>query len=381
MIKIIQDINHAIFTEKEGPLVSIYQKTHKTPREVQHDMLAFKNHLKTVRSLLEKMSDEKMINQLLEPLQKLQEDKTFWNNNTEGIAIFTSLNDCVTIRLNKEVKDKVVVADSFHTKPLLRHFQTRGTFDVLTLNRERFALYTCTQDTCHKVAFEEGTPLTKEDVLGSLDEEKYLSHASYNGTSNQAMYHGHDDSKSVIEKDTERFFRYVDQFIKSTYSKPTKRPLILWSLPEHHSVFRKLSKNAYLYEDGIKQSDKDLTEDKVLEKAWKVIEPRFKKELKNVVDRYNQARANNLASNNIHEIAEKVIQANIEVLMIASNQSIPGKLDKVTGAIIEAKSSDLMIDDVLDDLAEYTLTQGGQVIVLDDGDMPTEKSVAAIFRY
>jgi hypothetical protein len=283
--------------------------------------------------------------------------------------------------LNRPVKDKAIVADSFHIKPLIRYFQTRGTFDVLTLNRESFTLYTCTQDTCHEVAFEPGTPVTKEEVLGHLDEEGYLSHASYNGADGQAMYHGHEDNKDIIEKDTERYFRYVDHFINDTYSKPTNRPLVLWALPEHQGEFRKITKNKHLIDEGINHSDKELTEKKVRKEAWDVVKPRYKEEIKKIIDTYNHAHSKGLASDNINEIGKKAIAANVDTAIIQAEKTIAGKLNKQDGTIIAGKIKDPMYDDVLDDLAEVIYQQGGTVIVLDEEDMPTDKGIVAIYRY
>lgn len=381
MYEIIQDFNHDIFAEKEGPFVSIYQNTHKLSSEVEQDLLIFKNHLKAVEDSLRNKYDDDLVDTILEPLRTLKENKTFWNNNTNAFALFASQKNYVVVRLNNEVKEKAIVADSFHKKPLIRHFQTGGAFDVLTLNRESFALYTCTQDVCHKVEFEEEVPVTKKEVLGTLDEEGYLSHASYNGASGEPMYHGHEDSKDVIEKDTERYFRYVDHFINDTYSKTTKRPLVLWTLPEHHGEFHKLSKNKYLLKEGVNQSDQELTEEKVLIKAWQIIKPRYEKEMQNLVERYQQAHANGVASDNINEIGKKTIQANVDTAIIAANHSIPGKLNSVDGTIITGAIDDPMYDDVLDDLAEHIFNQGGSVFVLDEEDMPTDKGIVAIFRY
>jgi hypothetical protein len=381
LYEIVEDFTHDIFKEKEGPFVSIYQNVHKSPSETQQDIIQFKNHLKTVESSLKEKYEDSLIHTILDQIRPLKEEKDFWNTNREAIAIFVSRNDYVVFRLNRPVKDKAIVADSFHIKPLIRYFQTRGTFDVLALNRESFTLYTCTQDTCHEVAFEPDTPITKEEVLGDLDEEGYLSHASYNGASGQAMYHGHEDNKDIIEKDTERYFRYVDHFINDTYSKPTNRPLVLWALTEHQGEFRKVTKNAQLIENGVKHSDKELTEDKVRKEAWAIVQPEYKKEIQHFIDKYEHALSKGLASDNINEIGKKAIAANIETAIIQSEKTIAGKLNKEDGTIIQGKIKDPMYDDVLDDLAEVIYQQGGKVIVLDEEEMPTDKGIAAIFRY
>ncbi|MEC9485283.1 MAG: hypothetical protein UMR38_05355 [Candidatus Izemoplasma sp.] len=381
MYEIIQDFNHEIFEEKDGPFVSIYQNTHKIPNDVQQDLLTFKNLLKKVEKSLHENYDGDVAEAVLTPLRELKEVNSFWNTNTSAFALLATQNDFVVFRLNKEVKEKAIVADTFHTKPLIRHFQTRGTFDVLTLDREKFALYFCNQDVCHKVVFEEGIPVTKEEVLGTLDKDEYLSHASYNGAGNQAMYHGHEDNKDIIEKDTERYFRYVDHFINDTYSKPTNRPLVLWALPEHQGVFRKISKNKHLIDEGVNHSDKELTTDKIQEEAWEVVKPVYHKEIEELQNRYQHARSKGLGSDNIQDIGKKTIQGNVEAAIITAERSIPGKLNEVDGTILEGKLDNPRYDDVLDDLAEHITQQGGKVYVLKEDEMPTDTGIAAIYRY
>ena len=40
--------------------------------------------------------------------------------------------------------------------------------------------------------------------------------------------------------------------ISDNYLKPTKLPLILVALPEYHNLFRKISRNSFLLDEGIK---------------------------------------------------------------------------------------------------------------------------------
>lgn len=381
MYKVIENFDHDIFAEKEGPYVSIYQNTHKRPKDVEQDIISFKNHLKTVKESLLKSYKEEEVKELLEPLYSLEFEKDFWNHNREAFALFANPNDFVIIRLSNKVKERAIVADSFHKKPLIRYLQTRGAFDVLTLSKDSFALYTCTKELCHRVEFEEGTAVTKEEVLGTLDESGYLSHASYNGANKEAMYHGHEDNKSIEKKDTERFFRYVDQFIAKTYSNPTKRPIILWALPEHQGIFRKLSNNAYLLDEGVAQSDKEVQEDTVLEHAWKVIEPTYDKEVEEIIERYQLAHSRGMATDNVHVIGKKLLEGNIDTAIISIDKVLPGKVNKVDGTIIEGQLDDPSQDDVLDDLAEGIIDQGGQVVVLPDDDIPTDSGILAIYRY
>lgn len=72
------------------------------------------------------------------------------------------------------------------------------------------------------------------------------------------MYYGQDGVKQEINKDTEKYFRYVDSFVFENYSKTSKLPLILVSLKEYHSEFKRLSNNPYLLKDGIGKSIESL---------------------------------------------------------------------------------------------------------------------------
>lgn len=381
MIKLIQNLDHSIFKESEGPFISIYLNTHAVTSDVEQDIILFKNHLKTVEESLKKMVGNTQVKLYMEPLKTLYENKTFWHHNQLALAIFSSKNDTVVMRLTQAVKEIAVVSDSLYINPLYRYMQNRGSYDCLALDKEHFELYTCTKEVCKRVPFPTDIQTSKEAIIGKLDEEGYLSHASYDGASTQAMYHGHEDSRAIEEKDLERFFGYIDQVIYKTYSEPTKRPLILWALAEQAGQFRKLSKNKYLIDEGVNHSTKDLSEALVLEKTWPVMETRYQNEIKKTIEKYHNAISKGLASENIHEIGKKIIENNIELAMIQADKTMPGKLNEVDGTVIESKPNVTNTNDILDDMAKRILAQGGKVLVLEESMMPSDKPISAIFRY
>ncbi|MFW5864488.1 MAG: hypothetical protein ACOCUE_00340, partial [Candidatus Izemoplasmataceae bacterium] len=311
MYKLIQDLNHPIFTKSNGPKVSIYLNTHQVSTEVEQDIIAFKNALKTVEKELLSAHDKEVTKSLLNPLKELLEDKQFWHKNLKAIALFRSSEDLVIMRLNHPVKEVTIVSDSLHVKPLYKHMQSRGVFNVLTLDKNHFDFYTCTKDGCKKIDLPSDVDQTKEAVIGKLDVEGYLSYGAYSGADSHAMYHGHDDSKAIDEKDLDRFFSYIDHVILTVFSKDNKHPLILWALSEHQGRFRKLTKNNYLLEEGVHQSTKNLDENLVLEKTWPIMEKYYDNLLKPLIERYESLKEKNLASDNLHEIGKKILEKNI----------------------------------------------------------------------
>ncbi|MBC3898775.1 hypothetical protein GH811_03995 [Acetobacterium malicum] len=51
------------------------------------------------------------------------------------------------------------------------------------------------------------------------------------------------------------------------------------------------------------------------------------------------------------------------------------------GTIVQGKIADPRVGDVYDDMAEVVLSRGGEVLILDNEDMPTESDIAAVYRY
>jgi hypothetical protein len=63
--------------------------------------------------------------------------------------------------------------------------------------------------------------------------------------------HGTNVRQEEQDAETERFFRAVDEAVLEQYSRPLEMPLMLAALPEHHHLFRTVSRNPYLMADAI----------------------------------------------------------------------------------------------------------------------------------
>lgn len=224
-----------IMYEEEGSFISLYQPTHRKRPDNEQDIIRFKNLVQRIENSLKQKYPKREIPELLKPLKQLAENKLFWNNTTDGLAILANRNKCVVYKLERPLEELSVVADSWYIKPLIRAFQSASKYHLLGLNRKEFTLYEGNRYGFKKIEIDLGTPRTIKEVLGDEYSEPYLSQGTYAGAG-KAMYHGHGGKKDKVAKDTEKYFRYVDKFILDTYSNPTKIPLILVSLDEHQSL-------------------------------------------------------------------------------------------------------------------------------------------------
>ena len=71
----------------------------------------------------------------------------------------------------------------------------------------------------------------------------------------------------------------------------------------------------------------------------------------------------------------------MNVLLVEDERTIGGRIDRNTGSIIYGDMADAHTDDLLDDLAEFTLRMGGEVVIVPTVDMPTKTGAAAVYRF
>jgi hypothetical protein len=366
---------------QESPCLSLYQPTHRHYPENQQDPIRFRNLVKGLERSLGQKYPAREIQSLLQPFKSLVEDGEFWNRTLDGLAVLSAAGFSRVYRLQRSVPELFVVADSFHTKPLLRIFQSADRYQVLALNRQEVKLLEGNRDALDVIELAQDVPRTLTEALGEELSEPHQTVAPYGmGAGGPAMRHGHGSKKEEIDIDTERFFRAVDRAVVEHHSRPSGLPLILAALPEHHSVFRQVSHNPFLVEKGIEINPDALPADKLRERAWKLVEPRYLQRLAALIEEFGAAKSKALGAEELDQVAAAAVAGRVSTLLIESERQIPGRIN-AAGAVELENLDQPEIDDLLDDLGELVLRKGGEVVVVPKDRMPTQTGMAAIFRF
>jgi hypothetical protein len=124
-----------------GPCLSLYQPTNRRHPENQEDPIRFRNLVKALEGSLQRRFPSSEAKQLLEPFHALAQDTEFWNHAREGLAVLGAPGLFRALRVSQPVDELVVVADSFHTKPLQRFLQTAERYHVLYLSLHGVRLF------------------------------------------------------------------------------------------------------------------------------------------------------------------------------------------------------------------------------------------------
>lgn len=383
MTQLTNELPVELPVSRDGPCLSLYQPTHRHYPDNQQDPIRFRNLVKTLEQSLRQKYPTREVRSLLEPFSDLARQDEFWNHTQDGLAVLGAPDLFRIYKLQRPVTELAIVADSFHTKPLLRILQSADRYQVLGLSRGAIKLFEGNRDALDEIDVAPEVPRTITDALGEELTEPHQTLRSSGGVggSSVAMHHGHGGKKDEIEIDVDRYFRAVDRSILEHHSRPSGLPLMLAALPEHHNVFRKISQNPFLMSEGIKIHPDAVPLDELRKLAWSVVEPHYQARLNQLVEEFGQAKPRGLVGDEVAQVASAAASGRVETLLVEADREIPGHIDSSSGRIEFGDISHPQIDDLLDDLAELVLNRRGQVVVVPAERMPTGTGAAAIYRY
>ncbi len=381
MHSLIDDFAQNLLQNPAGPCISIYQPTHRSHPDNAQDPIRFGNLVKKVEALWKDRYAEHDVAPLLANLRKLGEEHSFWNHTLDGLAVLVSPEIFRVYRLQREVPELVIVGDSFHIKPLLRMVQSADRYQVLAINRHSAKMYVGNRDALDPFDAGDNFPDTLDAVLGADPlRQRPASWSRGAAATIPGVHDGQIERSKLVDADTEQFFRAVDRAVAEQFSRPSRLPLILAALPEHQSVFRKLSHNAYLLPQGIDTHPDAMGLDALRERAWQVVEPKYLDRLSGMVDMYHAARARWLANDDVAQVGRSAVSGRVSTLLVEADRQVHGRLDPSNGAVDFADEG-VADEDLLDDIAEKVIANGGQVVVVPKPRMPSETGLAAIYRF
>lgn len=384
MNSLADDYAAGIFKSPEPPCLSLYQPTHRHHPDNVQDPIRFRNLMKELEEQLRQKYRNRDIQPLLAPFQSLAGDFLFWEHTLDGLAVFGAPNLFRVYRLQRPVPELAEVADSFHIKPLLRILQSADRYYIVGLNRQELKLFEGNRDALDEVELSPDIPRTVDEVIGENGREPETSAWTYRtGVNPSGVFQGQGgpDASSIVENDTERFFRAVDQAILDHYSRPANAPLLLAALPENQSLFRRISRNPFLVNEEIDVHPDDISLDELRNRAWRTVEPQYLERLAGLVDQFGAARAAGRGDADLVQVTRNAVTGRVGTLLVEAGRRIPGHINPTTGEIEFDEAMNPEIDDLIDDLAEIVLQNSGEVVVVPAERMPTKTGIAAIYRY
>lgn len=371
-------------TEEKGrPSVSIFQPTHRAGAGTEQDPIRLKNLLRDAESkLLEAGVRRPEARDLLKPAEDLLGDEIFWQHQSDGLAIYTSPGAFRFFRVPLGLEELVVAAHRYHIKPLLPLFTADGRFYLLALSQNEIRLLRGTRFGIDEMQLAD-VPRSLEEALRYDDPERQLqfhTRTPSGGGRRAAVFHGHgggnDDSKERIF----RYFRQIDEGIHEIL-KREQAPLVLAGVEYLFSIYREANTYPHLVEEGVSGNPEGLSAEELHDRAWEVVEPRFRRGVEQAAGRFQELQGTGRASADLEEVVRASHIGRVETAFVPVNVHVWGSHDLGGDEVSTSEEPKAGDEDLLDLVATRTLRHSGVVYAVAPEEMPASGTVAAVFRY
>ena len=373
--------------------VSLYMPTFRFESEVSQNPIRFKNLIKQARTELKELGhSDSELDELLAPAHRQLENSTYWHDQSDGLAMFLTENGVRFYRLPLHFEELVVTGNRFHLKPLFPIIASNNRFYLLTLSQNKVRLFQGTHYSISEVETHE-IPKSMLDALAYEEEEESLQHHTTGGEAGgeaagdpEGIIHGQgvasEDKRRPKDK-LVRFFRDIDQGVQQTL-EDENTPLLLAGVEYYLPFYREVNSYTHLVEDQIVAGNPDgLSPKELQQKAWELMEPLFLEEQENALDAFRQLRGNGekLASDELTEIVPASFFSRIDTAFVPIEKHLWGNYDSESNTVEVHGDHEVGDEDLLDFVAVFTYLNGGTVHALRPENMPTDKPLAATFRY
>jgi hypothetical protein len=365
----------SLLADGAGPRLSLYLPTHRRHPEWKQDPVRFRALLHQAEQLLTTRYKSRDAQAFLEPLRKLEGDR-HWEHSLDGLALFRSEGEMAAYRLPMTVPEIVVVAETYHTKPLLRFLRSNGRYLILAVSQNAVTLYEGSPFGAGPVNLV-GVPKSLRDALGVPDHERTFESSYFRG----AVFHGQGPGKELKKEELLRFFNAIDRGLHE-YLREERVPLLLAAVKYYHPIYKLANRYPDLLDVGLEGNYERANADQIHAEAWPLVSRVFESRVDTWVERYNERKGSGLASDRIEEIAVAAVTGRVQCILVAEEESVWGILDRKTGSIeTRERQRDTEDADMLDDIAEEALKRGGEVYVIPRAQMPSDGPIAAIYRF
>ncbi|UJF15773.1 hypothetical protein LZ578_00805 [Jeotgalibaca sp. MA1X17-3] len=356
----------------EGPFVTLYQKVELTPPNTEREQIKFKNQLKKAQNLLEEECEGPNCHALLEQMEKVPNDKSFWAVNKGTVAFFFTPTETYYYRLNTSIQDSVEFDERPNVLPMIQEFQYIENYYLLCLNYDKFSLYQGMLNKIEPVELPEDAPTTIEEVMGYEYTNPQQNTGGIAGSSN---VHGTTELSDEREKDLKNYYRAIDTFIFENYTRESQLPVILFALTENQAAFRDISKNKMLSEERIESSPSQLNDQQIEKEVAKLSERVIKERHNAVLSRYRETTPQYKLGDQLQDLVVASMEGRIEILFIDKNIEVKGSINE--DGILDYGGD----NNLLNQVALSVMQKNGKVYVVERAQMPEMKDVAAILRY
>lgn len=387
MNKISHSIIETLSQEQQGNVISLYCPTHKasTPQHIKSDKTRLENLISQATKEWHELNPDMSL-ATEQQLTQAPDSNDFWENMTEGIAIFINQSAIEVVHLPVECDEYVCVDSSFDVSPLKIMLEMDQPYYVFALALHDPKLFF--GDMYGLTPVDIDFPDSPEDAL-NIDEmfsgSNTIRGVSTQGAGNDKLSsHGQGDSNHAGQEERLKYFRIIDNILITSKEVDTDLPFIIAATESEAADYRTHSKLPHIVNQIIAGNHTASKLADLHERSWAIITseilyPRTKAAL----DSFNELKGLKRASSDIDDIAEALKEGRVDTLMIGvaekTNDSVDDSDRMKEKTLLRLKK--MFGDKTIRKLIASTYEQGGKVIGADPELLAMPSNLAALYRY
>jgi len=371
---------------QDVPTASIYLETERSSG-AEANRLRFRAALEQAEEELSASVSQDQVDQVLDPFRAyLNVEQDFWTYQADGLAAFASPEMHRMYRLPVSFEDLVVVAPTFHTRPLMEYLQAPDRYWVLSISQKEVRLWQGTRSGLTPVDLA-GVPRSLQEALGyEFERDELQFHSPKQGGTpggTGAIFHGHGVGQDDAKPELKRFFRKVDDGVRELLADEIG-PVILAAVDYYHPLYHEVSRLENLTDEGVTGNVSNWDASRLHDSAWPVVRETVLEKIDGALQLWENAYSNGKGEADLASVARLAVAGRIRLLLTQHGRNVWGRFDRHTGEMehIREGGEDPGPEavDLLDEVAEVVMEKGGRSLILSEERMPTGTGVAAILR-
>jgi release factor family 3 len=366
------------------PCVSIYMPTFRAGAETQQNPIRLKNLLRVVQGRLGEIDmGDAQAAELTAPLRDLLDDPAFWQQQSEGLALFRSPELFRTYRLPSSFDELAVVEKRFHLKPLFSLLNDDGRFYILALSLKNIRLIAASRHGAEELDLP-GVPRSLEEALGELMHQfaQFKTGPRGRAVSRSPVFHVHGGVEDDLKVEILNFFNLADKALLKYMDRDA--PVVLAGVEYLLPRYKETTEHPHVLDEGLTGNPDLLSADELRDAAWEIVRPYFLENRRGAAERYGELLGTGRATNRHEEILPAAHDGRIDTLFVARGVRLWGSYDAQSREIHLQEDQTAQRnggEDLLDLAAVQTFLNSGTVYAVPQQEVPGGQAMAAIFRY
>jgi hypothetical protein len=308
-------------------------------------------------------------------------DGSFWQQTSEGLAIFISPAECSIFHLPIGTQERISIDDTYDITPLLVVMAYDQPYYLLTLAMHNTKLFRGDMYGLEPVAID--FPTSPEDAL-NIDEMFSGSNTVRNHNSGGGSApHGQGDSNGAGREERLQYFRIIDTMIADARDIDSTLPVVIAATDSEAGDYRHLSKLPNLIHSYIQGNHTISTLTELHDLAWPIVQNEVcLKQATEVLEQFHEKEGLEKSSRHLRDIVEAAKMGRIKTLLVGMTKKTTDTVNDAIHAAAPILTFAQQYDrDHIAQLVKIVLAQGGTILGINNELLPAKVTVAAIYRY